>query len=63
MLENGVWAISDREESIRMYPALNMAEDNLREGLAVMEEAIEYVSRNGLHEGDGPAWPSGVAGF
>lgn len=63
MLENGVWAISDREESIRMYPALNMDEKNLREGLSIMEEAIQYVSQHALYEGDGPAWPSGVAGF
>ena len=33
MLENGVWAISDREDTIRMYPALNMDESVLREGL------------------------------
>jgi 4-aminobutyrate aminotransferase / (S)-3-amino-2-methylpropionate transaminase / 5-aminovalerate transaminase len=63
MLQGGVWAISDREDTIRMYPALNMDEANLREGLAVMEEAIEYVSRHGHSEGDGPAMPTGVAGF
>ena len=63
MLEHGVWAISDREETIRMYPALNMADDVLREGLDIMREAIEYVSEHGQTEGDGPAWPTGVAGF
>lgn len=63
MLENGVWAISDREDTIRMYPALNMDEAVLREGLAIMEDAIDYVSRNGHSEGDSPAWPTGVAGF
>ena len=63
MLENGVWAISDREDTIRMYPALNMDEKNLREGLAIMEEAIGYVSINGHSEGNSPAWPTGVAGF
>lgn len=63
MLEHGVWAISDREDTIRMYPALNMADDVLREGLDVMREAIEYVSKHGQTEGDSPAWPTGVAGF
>ena len=63
MLENGVWAISDREDTIRMYPALNMSEKTLREGLAVMEDAIRHVEEHGHEEGDGTAYPSGVAGF
>ena len=63
MLANGVWAISDREDTIRMYPALNMDEAVLREGLAVMEEAIHFVAEHGQTEGDSPAWPTGVAGF
>ena len=63
MLEHGVWAISDREDTIRMYPALNMADGVLLEGLDILREAIEYVSKHGQTEGDGPAWPTGVAGF
>ncbi len=63
MLEHGVWAISDREDTIRMYPALNMADKVLKEGLDIMREAIEYVSKHGQTEGDSPAWPTGVAGF
>ena len=63
MLTNGAWAISDRENTIRLYPALNMQESVLREGLQIMEEAIDYVNRNGQLEGDSPAWPTGVAGF
>ena len=63
MLENGVWAISDREDTIRLYPALNMDESNLREGLQVMEDAIRHVENHGHIEGDATAWPSGVAGF
>ena len=63
MLENGVWAISDREDTIRMYPALNMSETVLREALEIMEEAIQYVEQHGQNEADGPAWPTGVAGF
>jgi 4-aminobutyrate aminotransferase-like enzyme len=63
MLQNGVWAISDHEDTIRMYPALNMDESVLREGLAIMEEAIRYVAEHGCSEGGGPAYPSGVAGF
>ena len=63
MLKNGVWAISDREDTIRMYPALNMDEAVLREGLSVMEEAIALVERDGQSVGDSPAWPTGVAGF
>ncbi|MDJ0711061.1 MAG: aspartate aminotransferase family protein [Woeseiaceae bacterium] len=63
MLEHGVWAISDREDTIRMYPALNMSDEILLEGLDIMREAIEYVSEHGQTEGDSPAWPTGVAGF
>ncbi|CAM3739309.1 aspartate aminotransferase family protein [Parendozoicomonas haliclonae] len=63
MLANGVWAISDRENTIRLYPALNMNESVLREGLQIMEEAIDYVNRHGSIEGNSPAWPTGVAGF
>lgn len=63
MLENGVWAISDRQDTIRMYPALNMQESVLREGLQIMEDAIRHVEEHGHTEGDSPAYPSGVAGF
>jgi acetylornithine/succinyldiaminopimelate/putrescine aminotransferase len=63
MLDHGVWAISDREDTIRMYPALNMDDKVLLEGLDIMQEAIEYVSKHGQGEGDSPAWPTGVAGF
>jgi len=63
MLENGVWALSDRQDTIRMYPALNMDEALLREGLQIMEDAIQHVEKHGHTEGDAVAWPSGVAGF
>ena len=63
MLQNGVWAISDNEDTIRMYPALNMDESVFREGLQIMQEAISYVDQHGHSEGDGPAWPTGVSGF
>jgi 4-aminobutyrate aminotransferase-like enzyme len=63
MLERGLWAISDSEDTIRMYPALNMKESVLREGLAIMEEAIQYVEKTGHVEGDVAGFPSGVAGF
>ncbi len=63
MLENGVWAISDSEDTIRLYPALNMDEAVLREGLEIMEDAIRHVERHGHEEGDAAAWPSGVDGF
>jgi 4-aminobutyrate aminotransferase/(S)-3-amino-2-methylpropionate transaminase len=63
MLENGAWAISDRENTIRLYPALNMEESVLREGLEIMEEAIRHVEKHGHTEGDTKAYPSGVAGF
>ena len=63
MLEHGVWAISDREANIRMYPALNMDEQVLLDGLEVMREAIEYVNERGQDIDDSPAWPTGVAGF
>jgi 4-aminobutyrate aminotransferase-like enzyme len=63
MLEHGVWAISDHEDTIRMYPALNMEESVLREGLQIMEDAIRHVEQHGHTEGDRAAYPSGVAGF
>lgn len=63
MLENGVWAISDRQDTIRLYPALNMCEAVLREGLEIMENAIRHVEEHGHTEGDSPAYPTGVAGF
>jgi 4-aminobutyrate aminotransferase-like enzyme len=63
MLENGAWAISDHEDTIRLYPALNMSEAVLREGLEIMEDAIRHVEQHGHTEGDGAAYPSGVAGF
>ena len=63
MLESGVWAISDHENTIRLYPALNMNEDTLREGLQIMEAAIREVERGVTLEGDGVAYPTGVAGF
>ena len=63
MLENGVWAISDRQDTIRMYPALNMEESVFREGLQIMEDAIRHVEKRGHTEGDVAAYPSGTAGF
>ena len=63
MLNNGVWAISDGESTIRMYPALNIEQKVLLEALNIMEEAIAYVSQNGHTEGDYPAYPTGDAGF
>ena len=63
MLENGVWAICDKEETIRLYPALNMDEKVLREGLGIMEDAIRHVDQHGHSEGNAPAFPTGVAGF
>ncbi len=46
-----------------MYPALNMDEKVLREGLAIMEDAIRHVDKHGHSEGDAPAFPTGVSGF
>ena len=63
MLHTGVWAISDREENIRMYPALNMVEDTFREALSIMENAIAKIEKDGQSVGNSPAWPTGDAGF
>ncbi len=63
MLEHGVWAISDQAVTIRMYPALNMDEKVLREGLEVMETAIRHVNEHGHTEGNMPPYPTGSAGF
>lgn len=58
MLENGVWAISDQEENVRMYPALNMDPSTLMHGLDVMENAIRHVEKEGPDEGNTPLWPT-----
>ncbi len=63
MLHTGVWAISDREENIRMYPALNMNMDTFKDALSIMEAAIAKIEREGQSTGDSPAWPTGDAGF
>ena len=63
LLRRGVWAICDNEPQIRMYPALNMDEANLREGLDRMEESIDEVQRRGVTVGDYPPMPSGNVGF
>ena len=49
----GVWAISDREKNIRMYPALNMDKDTLR--LNNMENAIAKINKDG-QDGRQSAW-------
>jgi len=63
MLKRGCWAICDYEAQIRMYPALNMDEKVLLQGLDIMEEAIEFIERRGVTVGDYPPMPSGNVGF
>ena len=63
MLRRGVWAICDREPQVRMYPALNMAEEHLAQALDLMEESIDQVQREGVSAGDYPPMPSGNVGF
>ncbi|MEH6589516.1 MAG: aminotransferase class III-fold pyridoxal phosphate-dependent enzyme [Halioglobus sp.] len=63
MLRRGVWAICDYEDQVRLYPALNMDPKILVEGLAIMEEAIAVVERDGVSIGDYPPMPSGNVGF
>ncbi len=46
-----------------MYPALNMDEKVLREGLAIIEDAIQHVNEHGHSEGNAPAFPTCVSGF
>ena len=62
MLRHGVWPISAGEVTVRMYPALNMDEDVLREALEITEAAISHVSQHGHAEGDYPAYPTGEEG-
>jgi hypothetical protein len=38
-------------------------ESVLREGLQIMEEAIQHVEERGHTEGDAVAYPSGASGF
>jgi acetylornithine/succinyldiaminopimelate/putrescine aminotransferase len=63
MLKNGVWAICDMEPTVRMYPALNMDERVLLEGLDITEDAIATIEKKGNTVGDYPALPTGVVGF
>ena len=63
MLINGVWAINGGDPTVRMYPALNMDEQGLLEGLDIMEAAIQEVDKSGGSVGDYPAIPSGNFGF
>lgn len=60
LLNRGVWAIGDREENIRMYPALNMDDAVLMEGLSLLEESIVHVEQHGQSVGDAPRVPTGV---
>jgi 4-aminobutyrate aminotransferase-like enzyme len=63
MLRNGVWAICDSESTVRMYPALNMAEKIFSEAFDIIESAIIEVDSGAVLVGDYPAVPTGVTGF
>ncbi len=63
MLRNGVWAICDSESTVRMYPALNMAEKVFSEAFDIIESAIIKVDSGAILVGDYPAVPTGVTGF
>ena len=63
MLRNGVWAICDSESTVRMYPALNMAEKVFSEAFDIIESAIVEVDSGAVLVGDYPAVPTGVTGF
>lgn len=63
MLRRGIWAICENERQVRLYPALNIDEKVLLQGLDIMEEAIEAVNRQGVTVGNYPAMPSGNVGF
>ncbi len=64
ILKRGVWAICVNEPQVRLYPALNMDEDVLLEGLSRIEEAIDAAQRaGGVTVGDYPPLPSGNVGF
>lgn len=59
LLKRGVWAIGDQEDNIRMYPALNMDDEVLMEGLSLLEEAIAHVEQHGQTVGNAPRVPTG----
>ena len=63
MLRLGAWAICDFQPQVRLYPALNMEERVLVEGLDMMKQAIGKVERDGPVIGDYPPMPSGNVGF
>ncbi len=63
MLRHGVWAICDSESTVRMYPALNMAEKVFCEAFDIIENAIIEVDSGAILVGDYPAVPTGVTGF
>ncbi len=45
-LRHGAWIINDNEGNIRLYPALNIDEMVLDDGLSAVEEAIRDVEKN-----------------
>jgi 4-aminobutyrate aminotransferase-like enzyme len=63
MMNNGVFAICIAVPVIRFYPALNMAEETLIEGLTIMEESIAYIEKHGSRIDFYPPLPTGNVGF
>jgi 4-aminobutyrate aminotransferase-like enzyme len=58
-LKRGAWLIWDSEPQIRLYPALNTAEEIIDQGLTVTEEALEAVDA-GYQPSDYPFWTTGI---
>jgi acetylornithine/succinyldiaminopimelate/putrescine aminotransferase len=59
MLQHGAYPIcADEEVVVRMYPALTMDENVLRDALEIMEAAIVHVTEHGTPEGDYPTYPT-----
>ena len=53
-LRRGAYVINDTEPTIRLYPALNMSEENLDRGLTIVEEALQAVSKDNYVQS---TWP------
>ncbi len=45
-LRHGAWIINDNEGNVRLYPALNIDEKVLDDGLSAVEEALSDVEKN-----------------
>ncbi|MDH3518867.1 MAG: hypothetical protein OEM49_00280 [Myxococcales bacterium] len=63
MLRNAAHPICEGEKfTVRVYPALTVEANMLREALEIIEAGIVHVSEHGHAEGEDPTCPTGDHG-